>query len=134
MSAQGYASGDRITIADGLTVTLIVDSLVTYTDFAISCATGVTLTLSNVNIDDSENFGVLPPKVNTSGNTLTLADGTVNTLKGRKTCAGVGTGLYSELAITGGGTVTAQGGKGGADGSYCQYHRIRAVDKKHLFV
>jgi len=36
MSALGYANGDRISIAEGLTVTLIGDSTITYTDFAIN--------------------------------------------------------------------------------------------------
>ncbi len=109
MSSFGYASGDNITIGNGLTVALIGDSTTMYTNFWISCGAGVTLTISNVNIDDSTNNYVSPLTFTGSGNTLILADGTSNTLIGGAKRAGICVEEGTELTIRGNGTLNAVG-------------------------
>lgn len=109
MSSFGYASGDNITIGNGLTVALIGDSTTMYTNFWISCGAGVTLTISNVNIDENTNNYVSPLTFTGSGNTLILADGTSNTLIGGAKHAGICVEEGTELTIRGNGTLNAVG-------------------------
>ncbi|MBO5319267.1 MAG: hypothetical protein J6B01_05600, partial [Ruminococcus sp.] len=80
------------------------------------------ITLAGVNIDVSSQSNTAAFKIadNSAGNvTITLADGTTNTLKSGNNCAGLQkNGEYSEtlgkLTITGTGTLTATGGESGA--------------------
>lgn len=108
-SLSAYENGDRVTIGSGLTVTLLGDSSVTYTNFSISCGSGVTLTLSNVNINDRGYDYVCPLSFTGSGNTLSLADGTNNSCQGGKGYPGVLAGSGCELTITGNGALTTLG-------------------------
>lgn len=48
MSAQGHTSGDRISIAEGLTVTLIGDSTIAYTVGGVSIVYTVTIEASGL--------------------------------------------------------------------------------------
>ncbi len=100
MTISGTATNDRIFVADGVSANI---------------------TLNGVNIDTSNASGAaFVIADNSTGNvTITLADGTTNTLKSVANCAGLQkNGEYSEtlgkLTITGTGTLTATGGDKGA--------------------
>ncbi|MBQ8727384.1 MAG: chitobiase/beta-hexosaminidase C-terminal domain-containing protein, partial [Oscillospiraceae bacterium] len=113
-----YAPG-VLTIKSSAAMTI---SGTTTTD-RIVVETGVSanITLNGVNIDTSNALGAaFVIADNSTGNvTITLADGTTNTLKSVVNCAGLQkNGEYSEtlgkLTITGTGTLTATGGDKGA--------------------
>jgi hypothetical protein len=48
-----YGNDSAIAINTGLTVTLVGDAAAKYTNVQIVCGTGVSLTMNNVNIDNS---------------------------------------------------------------------------------
>ncbi|MGN1307909.1 MAG: hypothetical protein ACI4V3_09600, partial [Faecousia sp.] len=83
------------------------------------------ITLAGVNIDVSGTSGAAAFKIaddSTGSVTITLAEGTENTLKSGTNCAGLQkNGSKGSLEIKGTGTLTATGGEGGA-GIGCGYN------------
>ncbi|MBR4093660.1 MAG: chitobiase/beta-hexosaminidase C-terminal domain-containing protein, partial [Oscillospiraceae bacterium] len=118
-----YADG-VLTILSDKDITIKNTTPSTRTTNRIEVADGVSanITLAGVNIDVSSQIGTAAFKIadDSTGNvTITLADGTTNTLKSGMFCAGLQkNGEYSEtlgkLTITGTGTLTAQDGYYGA--------------------
>lgn len=104
------AEGDTVTVAAGASVTISGSR----NNIRINCGEGVSVTLAGVTIDDSAATGFCPLAFTGVGNTLTLAEGTTNTLTAgpNETAVCVETG--TELAIGGSGTLSAKGGQYGA--------------------
>lgn len=98
-----------VTIAAGLTVTLIGSSAATYA-FPIVCGEGVALTLQNVRIIAG---AVCPLSFTGSGNQLIL---TGDNLLQSYAAPGVRVENTTSLTISGSGTLTARGGSGGGAG------------------
>jgi hypothetical protein len=112
LATLGLADGDTISIAAGLTVTLIGDTATTYTNIKIECKEGVNLTLENVNINNSANNDTCALSFTGAGNSLTIEG--ENTLKSGNSKAGISVGTGTELTINGTGSLTTQGGASGA--------------------
>ena len=124
LATHGHTNGDTITIAAGCEVTLVGNSATTYTNFKIVCGEGVTLTLSNVNINNSATDYSCPLSFMGSGNTLKMASGTTSTLTSGGFEPGVRVETDTELTIEGPGTLSATGSKasagiGGGSGQNC---------------
>ena len=119
-----YTYTDVLTVLSDKAITIANAQGVDVTDNCIVVADGVSanITLAGVNIDvfEQDYTAAFQIAENSTGNvTITLADGTTNTLKSGGGCAGLQkNGEYSEtlgkLTITGTGTLTATGGIGGA--------------------
>ncbi len=117
-------AGDVLTIYTSTPLTIKNTTPSTPTTDRIEVALGISanITLAGVNIDVSSQSNTAAFKIadNSTGNvTITLADGTTNTLKSGDNCAGLQkNGEYSEtlgkLTITGTGTLTATGSNYGA--------------------
>jgi len=114
MATLGVASGDTISINAGLAVTLTGYSATTYTDVKIDCGAGVSLTLNNVNIDNSAVLGACALSFTGADNTLTLVG--ESTLLSGENQPGVKVESSTELTIEGGDAdqLTTTGGRYGA--------------------
>lgn len=130
-SAEGLFEGTDYTYSDGILTILsekpVVISMrdgVLITSDIIKVADGVSadITLNGVNIDSSGTGSIAEGEPafeiaagSTGSVTLTLKEGTVNTLKGGRYCAGLQkNGENGTLTIKGKGTLNATGGFGGA--------------------
>ncbi|MDF3005699.1 MAG: S-layer protein [Oscillospiraceae bacterium] len=91
--------------------------------YGVKVASGVTanITLDNLNIDLSTSGGCAFDLQGTANVTLTLADGTSNSLTSRNNCAGLQVPENATLTIGGTGNLTATGGKysAGIGGGFC---------------
>ncbi len=115
---------DLATIPSGFTVSLSAGATNTFTitdsspqartNIKIICGEGLNIILDGVNIDNSANGGICPLSFTGTGNTLTLAPGSTNTLKGGADTPGVLVADGTSLSIGGTGTLMAYGGANAA--------------------
>lgn len=125
-SDSTLTEGTDYSYSDG-TLTILSDKAVTLantnpeaTGDSIAVADGVNanITLAGVNISTGWNVAAFRIADNSTGNvTITLADGTTNTLRSGNNCAGLqknGVTSPGTLTITGTGALTVQGGDSSA--------------------
>ncbi len=112
----GVSSGFTVTLSAGTTNTFtITDSNPqTRTNIKIICGAGLNIILDGVSIDNSANGGICPISFTGTGNTLTLAPGSTNTLKGGADVPGVLVADGTSLSIGGTGILQAYGGANAA--------------------
>ena len=118
LSDYSFSSGDTITIADDLTVT-VDGGGVTYSNISIICGSNVNLTINNVSISNTASIADLCPIAFTGGtNSLTLVGS--NGVSSNFYQPGVKVEGTTALTIGGDGSLMAQGfysaGIGGSSG------------------